>query len=192
MKIWEPKSCCCGASIKVVALVLGWLRLIGAIFSLLSYLKFVAVDYNGFAQICKEASDELNQPIDVDGCATITISVIAVCGVYSGLLIIMVSLFLAGVNKNKPKMMLPYLVTSFMELVFFSLVIFIAFVVFLLYVNAGIAFIILTILGLVLALEVYFFLVIHACYKEEKRHSERMGSECEIPYTQEKDILYKI
>ncbi|XP_066949945.1 uncharacterized protein [Macrobrachium rosenbergii] len=192
IKVWEPKTCCCGISVRVGTLVIGWLGLISSIFSLLSWLRFVQISYDDFAEVCKEAANEIQQHIDVDVCATAAVSIIAVSGVCSGLFVIISALLLVGVNKNKPTLILPFIVTHGIEIVLSCLFILLGFALFL---HEGIvfaAFIFLLVSGMFLALEVYLFLVVRACYKEVKQHAECMGSESNIPYMEKQDILYKI
>ncbi|XP_064102395.1 uncharacterized protein LOC135212671 [Macrobrachium nipponense] len=192
MKVWEPKTCCCGISVRVGTLVIGWLGLISSIFSLLSWLRFVQISYDDFAKVCKEAANEIQQPIDVDVCATAAVSIIAVSGVCSGLFVIISALLLVGVNKNKPTLILPFIVIHGIEIVLSCLFILLGFVLLIHEGVAVIAFIFLLVTGMALAVEVYLFLVVRACYNEVKQHVECMGNDSNIPYMEKTDILYKI
>lgn len=190
--VWEPKSCCGCGSVKTGTLVLGWLALVFSTLHVLGSLRYTALDYSDYKDICVEVIKEQDlHDLSPDTCARTVISSIVVSAVTSTISVIISILLLVGVNKSKPVLMLPFMICQVIGITFLGLAGLILFGV-LLYIGAiGAAFFIAILIGLIMFLEVYFFLVIRICYKEVKQHASGMGYESSIPYVEQVSFPYK-
>ncbi|XP_066949878.1 uncharacterized protein [Macrobrachium rosenbergii] len=175
MPCWEPKACCCCASLKTGTLVLGMITLIVFGIDLLSVIVAAAFKYNEIKSACDEfASKSVPDGEDTDVeyldaehlCTIIIVAVFVTWGVISLAITLFSILLLVGVKKNMPALMIPYMVGQVIAILLLGTVSFAPFVIGI--INGVILGII---LGLVLftvivGLQVYLLLIIRAYYKE--------------------------
>lgn len=184
--VWEPKQCCCGASVKTGTLILGWLGLIGSILHILSLLRAVALSRSDIEEICTKAAPDFDAHI----CGKYVVGVLVSAGLTALVATAICGMLLWGVNKSKPILMLPYLICQVFGIIILGLLGVASFIIFISYGAVGTAFIFLVIVGLCMFLEVYFFLIVRVCYKEVKQHSLALSGGSSVPYMEHQDLSY--
>lgn len=105
MKLWEPKKCCCCATTRTGTLIIGWLSVCGGLFNIFGLIKTLFSATGLIYETCQKASEHHNE-----SCNTYAVAGILVGGAFQ---LIMVGFYLAmlyGVYKNKPRLMLPYMI----------------------------------------------------------------------------------
>ncbi|XP_068209221.1 lysosomal-associated transmembrane protein 4B-like [Palaemon carinicauda] len=189
---WEPRSCCLCISIRVGTLILGWISLIGCFLSLLSSLKFVTASYDDFTHHCTQISQERHVTMDPDICARIMISTIICDGALSGMGTLVSILLIAGVNKNKPEWIIPYLGSQVISLGLMTLIL-VSLIGVSIYVGSALmSFTFILVFVPSMLISSYLISVVYACYKEIVRQN-CIGAECSgVPYVEQEDLIPRL
>ncbi|XP_068200426.1 uncharacterized protein [Palaemon carinicauda] len=193
MGCWEPKVCCCCTPLKIGTLLLGSISLIFSGIDLVSVIAGAIINKEQVEPECTEVASRLDpnyiDPNILTVCTNIVWGTIATCIVLFTAIIILSILLLVGVKKNKPSLMIPYMVGQVIGIFIFGIP---SLSPSLLGIIRGS--IIGIVLGLVLflivvSLQVYFLLVVRAYYKELKQQIEDMNR---IPGGEEEVMIKKI
>ncbi|XP_068216267.1 uncharacterized protein [Palaemon carinicauda] len=166
----ETNSCCFRFSPRTGTLVIGWLSLIWSVSHVLFMQQNTVFNEGEYKMVCEElVCNSTLKSIGCDICpiiAAIAMSVLIVASVLSVLLVLTNGLLVFGVHQNKPWLMIPYIFYRVMEISTLC-VAYLSLAVFGIYIgNSTVIAFTIIIFSLVITLDVYFLLVVIACYKE--------------------------
>lgn len=180
--VWEPKSCCGCGSPRTGTLVLGYLGVVSAVFSIIGAIKESAMPKEEMIKYCKNEEEGGEQYLDDETCYELALSGIistVVESIISGLISV---LLIVGVNKRNQCLMLPYMIFQVIQLVVVGIVLF-AVVIFLAVFHVWLGCFILLLIGTgIMFLLTYCFLVVRVCYKEVKYQNPNIDNEIEVGY----------